>query len=95
MRIFCAGEDGRVRVVQIKLDDKGKEIVTEVVGHLEGMEKVIQGEWHPLASDLVAVLCHDSGKSEIRLWDVSKEGYRRIQLGYSVIYEMMGLMVGL
>jgi coronin-7 len=84
MRIFCAGEDGRVTVVQIKIDDKGKEIVTEVVGHLEGMEKVIQGEWHPLASDLIAVLCQDSGKSEIRLWDVSKEGYRRIQLGYSV-----------
>jgi coronin-7 len=95
MRIFCAGEDGRVTVVEIKLDDKGKEIVTEVVAHLEGVEKVIQGEWHPLASDLIAVLCHDSGKSEIRLWDVSKEGYRRIQLGYSVNCEMMRLMVGL
>jgi hypothetical protein len=85
MKIFCAGEDGRITVVEIKQDELAKEIETDVVCQLEGMEKVIQGEWHPLARDLIAVLCHDSGKSEIRLWDISNGEYRRIALAYSVI----------
>jgi hypothetical protein len=55
IRIFCAGEDGKVTVVQIKLDDKGKDLLMDPVGQMEEMEKVVQGEWDPLASDLIAV----------------------------------------
>jgi WD40 repeat protein len=85
MRVFCGGEDGRIRVVEIKQDDTTKEIETEAVCQLEGMDQVIQGEWHPLARDLIALLCHDAGKCEIRLWDISNGEYRRIALAYSVI----------
>ena len=62
---------------------------------LEGMEKVIQVEWHPYVKGLIGILCIDSGKHEIRLWDYTSEGYKRIPLSYSVLPRCRELTVGI
>jgi coronin-7 len=88
--VVTAGEDGRVKVWTIQGDN-----VVEEERKLEGMEKVIQVEWHPYIEALIGVLCVDSGKHEIRLWDYTAEGYKRIPLSCSVLSRCRELTIGI
>ena len=96
--VVTAGEDGKVKVWTIE-DDGGKGedggLRVDEVGKLEGMEKVIQVEWHPFVKGLIGVLCVDSGKHEIRLWDYTAEGYKRIPLSYPVLPRCCQLTIGI
>ena len=81
--ICCAGDDGRVKVWKVKsMSDDG--IESEEIAELEGMEKIIQVDWHPFTKDIITVLCIDSGNYEIRLWTYGEGGYRRIPFSYTV-----------
>jgi WD40 repeat protein len=81
LQIICAGEDGRVILWKIS---NMTEISVEKVALLEGMEKIIQVEWHPYVYGLITILCIHSGTYEIRLWDSTKS-FQRIPLSYSVV----------
>ena len=82
--IVCAGDDGRVKVWRLWQSEDEGGVGVEDGAKLEGMEKVIQVEWHPFVKGLIAVLCVDLGHYEIRLWDHTGEGYRRMPLSYPV-----------
>jgi coronin-7 len=47
------------------------------------VEKVVMVGWHPLAEDLLGILCLNEGKTEFRVWDVSRE-WKSCVLQYSV-----------
>lgn len=73
--VMCAGEDGVVRVWTLE---------GEKVSEMVGMEKVVMGEWSPVADGLLGVLGVDMGKCEFTVWDVKSMQSRRVQLGYTV-----------
>lgn len=83
--IVSATEDGRVRAWRF-----GGEKV-EQVGLLEGLDKVVQVEWHPFAGGLIAVLGSIAGRFEVRLWDYKGDN-KSISLGYSVFLQGQLLM---
>jgi coronin-7 len=71
-RVVLAGEDGSVRVF-----DRGNEKRIQV-------EKVVQVSWHPLASDVIGVLCIEQGSSEFRIWNCESGEGKSCRLEYPV-----------
>ena len=59
----------------------------ECIAELDGMEKVIQVEWHPFVQEIIAILCTTTDSTaEIRLWEYKKgQNYRSIPLSYIVL----------
>ena len=73
-RVIVAGEDGSVRVFD------GKEEVKRIQ-----VEKVVQVAWHPLAGNVVGVLCVEQGNWEFRAWDCENGDEKVCRLEYSVV----------
>jgi coronin-7 len=82
LRIVCASDDGRVTLWVIK--DVSEEVTAEKAATLEGVEKVVQVEWHPFVDGLIAVLCIHNGNHEIRLWEPDNVKFRGISIPYAV-----------
>ena len=63
--VVIAGEDGSVRVYSGKEEKRIQ------------VEKVVQVSWHPLASNVIGILCVEQGNSEFRVWN-SEEGSEKV-----------------
>ena len=83
--VFCAGDDGSARVWRWegRGEGEGGELKTEMAGEMK-INKVIMGEWNPIAEGIVGVLGIDLGKGVFIVWDYKKMQTKRIDLAYTV-----------